>query len=93
VADKVEWLRQRFKAMLPVVSAMPRVIFQNQALMRAEVKVIAKQVMNPKKTHNFRTRITLTLCSKCAPRDTPKQSYSIPLNLQTQSRSACHFSH
>ena len=50
VADKVKWLRQRFKAMLPVVSAMPRVIFQNQALMRAKViKVIAKQVMNPKR--------------------------------------------
>jgi hypothetical protein len=48
---------------LPGVSAMPRVIYQNQALIREKVKAIAKQVMKPKKTHNFRTRITLTPCS------------------------------
>jgi hypothetical protein len=45
------------------VSAMPRVIYQNQALTREKVKAIVKQVMKPKKTHNFRTRITLTPCS------------------------------
>jgi hypothetical protein len=33
---------------------------KNQALMRAKVKAIAKQVMKPKRTHDFRTRITLT---------------------------------
>jgi hypothetical protein len=52
VADKVKWLRQRFKAMDAVRPCRPlaRVIFQNQALMRAKViKVIAKQVMNPKR--------------------------------------------
>jgi hypothetical protein len=79
----MKWLRQRFKAM----DAAGRVGHAARH-MRAKVKAIAKQVMNPKKTHNFRTRSTLTLCSKCASRDTPRQSYSIPLNLQTQSRSA-----
>jgi hypothetical protein len=94
VADKVKWLRQRFKAMDAAgrVGHAARHISKSSSNAR-EGQSNCQASHETKKDAQFQDSHYLASCSKWAPRDTPRQSYSIPLNLQTQSRCACHFSH